>query len=238
MPRSDLRAVLLDKDGTLFDFAASWSGWMAGVIDTLSDDVPSRATAIAQAVGFDRAAKAFSPHSPVIAGTLDEAAALIRPHLSPARAAGLETYLLNTATQARMVPPVPLVPLLDGLRARGLVLGVATNDAEAAARAHLDAHGATAHFAQVLGYDSGPAPKPAPDMLLAFARGAGLAPAQVAMVGDSPHDLHAGRAAGMVTIGVLTGLADRATLAPLADSVLPDIGQLPGWLDGASERAP
>jgi len=42
--------------------------------------------------------------------------------------------------------------------------------------------------------------------------------------------LHAGHAAGMRTVAVLTGMADEATLAPLADVVLPNIGHLPEWL--------
>jgi phosphoglycolate phosphatase len=56
-------------------------------------------------------------------------------------------------------------------------------------------------------------------------------------VGDSRHDLVAGRAAGMRCVGVLTGLADRADLSPLADAVLPDIGHLPGWLDLLAAQA-
>ncbi|MEC9104658.1 MAG: HAD hydrolase-like protein, partial [Pseudomonadota bacterium] len=59
-------------------------------------------------------------------------------------------------------------------------------------------------------------------------------PAHVAMVGDSTHDLIAGRAAGMVTVAVLTGLADAETLGPHADVVLPHIGHIPGWLAGIS----
>ena len=47
------------------------------------------------------------------------------------------------------------------------------------------------------------------------------------MVGDSRHDLIAGRAAGMATLGVLTGVAGAEDLAPLADLVRPDIGHLP-----------
>jgi phosphoglycolate phosphatase len=56
------------------------------------------------------------------------------------------------------------------------------------------------------------------------------------MVGDSRHDLEAGRAAGMRTVAVLTGIAGAADLAPHADVVLADIGGLPGWLDGISAR--
>jgi phosphoglycolate phosphatase len=51
------------------------------------------------------------------------------------------------------------------------------------------------------------------------------------MVGDSRHDLMAGRAAGMRTVAVLTGIAEAPELAPLADAVLPDIGHLADWLD-------
>jgi phosphoglycolate phosphatase len=36
----------------------------------------------------------------------------------------------------------------------------------------------------------------------------------------------------MRTLGVLTGLAPEAELAPLADAVLPHIGHIPAWLDG------
>ena len=58
----------------------------------------------------------------------------------------------------------------------------------------------------------------------------GLDPAQIVMVGDSRHDLVAGRAAGMACVAVLTGMADQATLAPYADAVLPDITALPAWI--------
>jgi phosphoglycolate phosphatase len=51
------------------------------------------------------------------------------------------------------------------------------------------------------------------------------------MIGDSLHDLHAGRAAGMAVMGVLTGPATEAELAPHADVVLPSIAALPAWLD-------
>ena len=58
----------------------------------------------------------------------------------------------------------------------------------------------------------------------------GLPPASIAMIGDSRHDLLAGRAAGMPTVAVLTGVAEAAELASVADAVLPDIGHLPDWI--------
>ena len=40
----------------------------------------------------------------------------------------------------------------------------------------------------------------------------------------------------MTTVGVLTGLATRADLAPHADVVLDDIAALPAWLGLPEER--
>lgn len=233
MTFAHIRAVLFDKDGTLFDFAASWSNWATSLLNELSEADPARARRMADSIGFDLAAGRFDPSSPVIAGTLDEAAELLHPHLPDLSFDGLVARLIDSATRARMVPPVPLDPLLAGLRGQGHVLGVATNDSETAALAHLKAAGIAPHFAHVLGYDSGYTPKPAPDMLLGFATLVALPPKAVVMVGDSTHDLIAGRAAGMATIGVLTGLARAEDLAPHADLVLPDIGHLPQVLGGA-----
>ncbi|MGB8623637.1 MAG: HAD-IA family hydrolase, partial [Paracoccaceae bacterium] len=109
-------------------------------------------------------------------------------------------------------------------------LGVVTNDAEAPARAHLKAAGVEGRFDFIAGCDSGHGAKPAPGQLLAFADAMNLAPDSVLMIGDSRHDLLAGRKAGMWTAGVLSGLALADDLRDLADVILPDIGHLPGYL--------
>ena len=67
-------------------------------------------------------------------------------------------------------------------------------------------------------------------MLLAFAEHCGLRPDEILIVGDSRHDLLAGRAAGMRTLAVLTGVATEDDLDDLADAVRPDIGHLPELL--------
>jgi len=135
------------------------------------------------------------------------------------------------AAEAPMEPAVPLRAVLEGLRARGLVLGLATNDTEVPARAHLGGAGVLDLFAFVAGCDSGWGGKPAPGQLLAFSESVGLAPGRAVMVGDSRHDMEAGRAAGMATAAVLTGIAGAGELAPHADVVLPDIGALGDWID-------
>jgi phosphoglycolate phosphatase len=229
---TDLKAILFDKDGTLFDFRKSWGQWAASLLAHLTTD-PAEQQRLGAAIGYDLHGQIFAPDSPVVAATPSEIAAVLAPHYAALTADQLEIRMNTLAAEAQMIPAVPLAPLLAQLRARPLKLGVATNDTAAPAHAHLAQAGIAGFFDLVLGCDSGFGSKPHPGMLLAFANHTGLAPAQIAMVGDSTHDLHAARAAGMIAVGVLTGIAGRAELAPHADVLLPDISALPDWLSRA-----
>ena len=224
-----IRAVIFDKDGTLFDFRQSWGDWAARLLADLAGDEAERAR-LGAAVGFDTVARDFHPDSPVIAGTAAEVAEALQAALPERPAEDLLARINRAAAAAQMVPAVPLRPLLEALRAQGLAIGLATNDAEAPAEAHLAAHGLRDLFDFVAGYDSGHGGKPAPGQLLAFAQAVGVSPRDCAMVGDSLHDLEAAQAAGMARVAVLTGIAKREVLAPHADVVLADIGGLPAWL--------
>ena len=52
------------------------------------------------------------------------------------------------------------------------------------------------------------------------------------MVGDTPDDMHAGRAAGAGTVGVTTGAYDRAALLEAgANAVLSSLADLPGLIE-------
>lgn len=226
-----IKALIFDKDGTLFDFRRSWGGWAERVLDDLSRDAGHLAV-LAQTMGYDPAARAFRPDSIVIAGTTAEIAAALHPHLAGRTVDDLADHLNAMTATATMVPSTELRPLFEGLRRGGLRLGLATNDAEAPARAHLSNAGVADLFDFVAGYDSGWGGKPAPGQLLAFASAVAAPPTAIAMVGDSLHDLHAARAAGMGAVAVLTGIAGAEVLASHADVVLPDISHLPGWLNG------
>ncbi len=227
----DVDGLLFDKDGTLFGFAASWAQWTQDIIEELAAGDEGVAESLASALLFDRTTMTFDEASISIAGSVADQVDVLAPHLPDWTSSAMLAFLKEAAARAEMVPAVPLDPLLGDLAGRGLRLGVATNDAEAAARAQLERHGVLNHFHYLAGFDSGFGAKPGPGMCRAFAEQHGLDPGAVAMVGDSLHDLHAGRAAGMICIGVPTGAVGRDTLAPAADVVLDDIGQLPAWLE-------
>lgn len=224
-----IRGLLFDKDGTLFDFNATWGSWAQHFFRTIAED-DENATILGHALGFDLASGAFESDSLIIAGTPNEVATKInrvKPELPV-------EHILNVANQTAAEAPqaeiTPLRPFLERLRTASLKLGVSTNDAEAPARAHLASADVDDLFDFIAGYDSGFGAKPEPGMQLAFCHRLGLNPSDVAMVGDSLHDLRAGKAAGMITIGVLTGHANRSVLAPAADLVLDSIKELPQWL--------
>ncbi len=220
-----LRGLLFDKDGTLFDFHRSWGPWLAGFLAEVSSDKP-HAAQLAEALGFNQKSQTFRPGSVFVHDTLEEIMDAVLPHLPNWERAALEAYAIRETALVPQVPTVPLAPLLSGFQARGLVLGVATNDNEAPARSQLEAAGVQHHFAFIAGYDSGFGGKPATGMQRAFCATHKLAPSEVAMVGDSLHDMTSGRDAGMVTVGVLTGTTSRAELEAVADVVLADIGEL------------
>lgn len=223
--------IIFDKDGTLFDFRRTWAVWAARLLADLAGGDAHRAADLGRVVGFDYAAADFAADSPVIGGTPVEIADLLIPHLPGRQAAPLVAQMNALAAEVPLAEAVPLRPLLTRLRARGLRIGLVTNDAEAPAHAHLNRAGVADLFDFVAGCDSGHGAKPAPGQLLAFCAATGLHPDRVVMVGDSLHDLHAGKHAGMRRVGVLTGIAQTAELAPHADVVLPHIGALPDWLD-------
>jgi phosphoglycolate phosphatase len=227
-----ITAILFDKDGTLFEFGTTWEAWANAFLLRITDHDRVRATAIGQQIGFDLDRATFANDSIVIAGTPAEVAQALLPHLPGQSVASVIELLNEEAALAPQSEAVPLVPFLDDLRGRGMKLGVATNDAEAPALAHLDGAGVRDRFDFIAGFDSGHGAKPGPGQLLAFAKSISVDPGQVVMVGDSSHDLIAGRAAGMRTVGVLTGMATTDDLSHLADVVLPDIGHLQRWIWG------
>ena len=225
-----IKALLFDKDGTLFDFHATWGVWCAGFITDVSEGDAGLAAALAKAMDYDLENSAFLPSSVMITNSMDGIMDAVHSALPHWDRLELTEYVIETGSKAPQSPVTSLAPLLDRFRSNGLKIGLATNDNEAPARAHLNSVSILEYFDFVSGCDTGFGAKPEPGMLLGFSDAMGLHPSEIAMVGDSTHDLRAGRAAGMLNIAVLTGPAVAGDLSPYADVVLRDIGEIPEWL--------
>ncbi len=226
--------IVFDKDGTLFDFNATWGAWTAGMLADLGQGDQPLISSLADALGYDPEQQVFFPDSIVVAHTADEIADALIGVLEDVDHADLVATMDEMAANAPQVEATDLREFVAQLQRRDIKIGVATNDSEAPARTHLKEAGIEDAFDFIAGFDSGWGEKPEPGQLFGFCETLKLAPKTCAMVGDSLHDLKAGRAAGMFTIGVLTGVADHDTLAPWADLILPSIADLPGWLDQQS----
>lgn len=227
--------ILFDKDGTLLDYAASWGpiNREAGRLAAAGDmDLAERLLAIA---GVDPHGGVRDPQGLLAAGSTNEIALAWHEAGAPFAIAALTEALdrLFQANVARVIPVCALVPVFERLAGRGLTLGIASSDSEAAIRATAERFGIAGHLSFVAGYDSGHGRKPGPGMALAFCAATGLAPSAIAVVGDTAHDMHMGRQAGAgLCVGVLTGTSSRAHLAPLADATLDSIADLDQFLHG------
>ena len=223
---SSIRGLLFDKDGTLFDFEKTWNSWTSRILTEVSKQSDVSISALADAIDFDLKTGKLLPQSIVIAGTHRQVTAALHTKLSNWDFEHLESYLLDYVIETRQYEVVPLQKYFRKLKSEGLLLGVMTNDAERGAQAHLAAAGIFDLLDFVAGSDTGFGCKPAPEPLLAFAKITGLKPDEIAMVGDSLHDLQAAQAAGMMRIAVLTGVATEDELKKHADLVLPSIANL------------
>jgi len=126
--------------------------------------------------------------------------------------------------------------MLRALKADGHRLGVVTSKMEGFARRGLRVFGLEEYFEIGVFHDDTTTHKPDPAPLILAAARAGIAPSEVAYVGDSTHDIVAGRAAGMRTIAVLWGPFDRAVLeAEHPDHVIAHPSELPALVRKAQD---
>jgi phosphoglycolate phosphatase len=228
-----IRAILFDKDGTLVDFQRTWGPATHTVMTQLCNGDSAAFERLCAVSLYDAAQRRLLPGSPVVIETTYGygklwAQALGVP-LTDAFVDQIDTLFFRT-TLDHLTPIGDVKALLGDLRTRGFRLGLMTNDADKNTRAQMQQLGLDGLLEFIAAYDSGYGHKPDPDPVLAFAKFANVPPSEVAVVGDTEHDLVAARAAGATAVGVLSGPVPRERLEPHADMLLPSIAKLDDWL--------
>lgn len=130
----------------------------------------------------------------------------------------LATYLDHNLAihDARVRVFEGVVPMLDRLQARGAVLGIVTSKTTSTARRGLEVTGLLPRFQCLIGKTEVRNFKPHPEPVLTALAALGAKANDTVYVGDSPHDLHSGRAAGTATAAATWGPFPEATLRAAA----------------------
>lgn len=148
----------------------------------------------------------------------------VEPLLSRYRTFWLENH-------DRLTHPFPgAVELVRTLAGRGHSIAIVTSKTLAGAQRTLEHVGLPELVETLVAADSCPRSKPDPmPVHLALERlGCTPSTARSLMIGDSPHDVAAGRAAGTIAVAALWGACTRAEIAAAGpDHFLAELGELP-----------
>ena len=216
-------AVLFDLDGTILDSIGIYFQIIETVFARLELHMPTREMIIdAAKTGEFEWALVFPEKSKV---ELDDL--LKRTHQITA-----EIYPKLFGGNLRLVPKAK--ETLEIILQKGIRVGVVTSTPRqnmTLKMPALEGFGIKDLLEVIIAADDAPLKKPAPDPLLMGARKLDVSPAQCMYVGDSRTDIQAGKAAGMLTVGVLTGIDDlKALQQEEPDAVIDNIANLKNML--------
>jgi HAD superfamily hydrolase (TIGR01509 family) len=212
-----LRGVLLDLDGTIADSIDFFYGLACEVLAAANCAPPERA------IVLESIAHGIVPHEKLLPADLPDREAflarLYRDHWP--------TWIRRYGTEIE--PLAGAVAAIGAIGERGLRLGLVTSSS--GELPFLDRWGIRAAFDVIVRRDDVSRIKPDPEPLVLALSRLELDSQDVLHVGDTPLDVRAGLAAGLPTIGVLTGAGTEAQLRDAgAAHVLGSIAELPDFL--------
>ncbi|MFC0534862.1 HAD family hydrolase [Pelagicoccus mobilis] len=121
--------------------------------------------------------------------------------------------------------------LLDTCQATGIKAAIFTNKTGSHSRAIIANEGFDSQLEFVFGAEDTAYRKPQPEFSAAAIEKMQLEGQQMAMIGDSPFDIHAARAGGMLAICVTTGSHTREELeSEGADLIFDSLSEVADWL--------
>lgn len=206
-----LRALLFDLDGTLIDTVPFILEAVAHAFDGIGR-APTKEEWIA-GIGTPLRAQLAS---------FARAPGDVEPLFDRYRAYWLEHH----DREVRAFPGA--LEAVRSLAADGHPMGIVTAKIEQGAYRTLRHTGLLPYVQAVVGADSCANAKPHPEPVLLALTRLGYPPSEAVLVGDSPHDVAAAKAAGALAVAALWGACERAVLAAAgADHFLADVADVP-----------
>ena len=217
LPRAPIRCVVFDLDGTLIDSRLDIAAATNHVL--AERGLPT--------LPVERVASFVGDGAPALlarAANVPDDDPLVAELLGPF----LDFYTAHPTPHTTFMPgALEALEALGGRRS----LALCTNKPRRTTDAVLASLSLSRHFAVVLAGGDLPRKKPDPAPLFHIAERLGLAPHELAMVGDGSQDVEAGRAAGALTIGVRGGIIPfERLLAAAPDVMLDSLVELPALL--------
>lgn len=220
---SRIQAICFDVDGTLSDTDDLFVQQLAVWLRPLSFLLPNRDPLLyaRRLVMATENPGTYLFGLPDRVGFDDELAALAD-----------QLYRMGVGKGPRRFLLLPGVPeMLQQIHAR-FPMSVVSARGERNTKAFLEQFGLTPYFHTIVTAQTCPHTKPYPDPILFAAKRMGVLPEACLMIGDTTVDIHAGKAAGAQTVGVLCGFGEEAELRRAgADLILPTTPLLTSILD-------
>jgi HAD superfamily hydrolase (TIGR01509 family) len=202
-----ITTILCDLDGTLVDSRHDIAVAFQHAWQTVVGDTPPNIAAIAQHIGKP------------LAEMLSELGGLLSPpQLGTFLTAYRHMYARQDARLTQLYPGV--VATLQALSS--YTLGLVTTKEPRQAEIVLRRLALTPFFRHIQGGTPGLRLKPAPDAILVALSALHCAPPHALMVGDTPADILAGKAAGTTTCAVTYGFGRREALLQCAPDYVID----------------
>lgn len=194
---------LFDLDGTVLDTIGMIAESLRHALNLHLNDDPDHDTLV-QGVG-----------TPLVQQFVDHATRLNHPITDPLIEAMVDTYREhNLAIHDHRAHAFPGADaLFTSLRNNGTRLGIVTSKPHDLARRGLRINELEHHFDYVVGSDDVERHKPDPEPVHKALNYFNAPPNKAIFIGDSPHDMLAGRAAGVSTGAALWGPFSRTALA-------------------------
>lgn len=219
-----IKGVIFDLDGTLIDSLETYTQALnQGLAEFNLGPVSKQELAafLNQAVGIDKILQELFPF-------LSEDRETRRNCLDEIQRA----YLEQEEKGITLKPGCKeVLSLLHGM---GLKIGIATGRTTSGDRKWLELRRLNIdHFIDAMVTGAEAQRKPAPDGIIKCSQELGLAAEECVFVGDSQADIVTGKAAGVITIAIATGVAKEEVLSQESpDVIISSLTELPSTIEG------